>query len=1069
MGEARGKLFTIPAEVSFLDALARTILVGNLPRAGGPPPSPLDLAGYTLYLPNRRACRAMREAFLSANSTKSRAMLLPRILALGDVDEQSLLLTPPIENDGSTIAGETPPTIEPLERIMVLSRMIFSWMQNLHGGDLWASAPTDLFAKASPANAVELAFELARLADQTQIEDRGLSSLETLAPEHFANHWRLTLGFLRIVAEQWPRYLEATGAIDPMQRRNLLLRLEAERIASPNQTSLAPVIIAGVTGCAPAAWSLMKAVLASQQGAIVIPGLDLRLDEDSWQMLTPEHPQHSLKQLLDRLGATRSDVSIPIGVEPSPQSAIRQIFLGEALRPTGTTHLWRRFIDAADRNALREALAPISIVAAPTPQDEAQVIALLLREAAETPGKTASLVTPDRNLARRVSALMLKWGVAIDDSGGAPLPRTRQGAFLDLIAEVAQTGAPTALLSLIKHPLAGLGLPRPELRRRSRVLELLAVRQPWLERGLSGLRQSLNLTKDALKRSAIRHPTLTRLSDARRAGAFDLLDRLDHAFAPFLNLNAKNSRVGDQPLASQPLANLAKAHRAVAEALAADDSGPSAELWSGPAGGALNALLTRLADNTLPSPDIAFSDYVTVYRSLIRQEVVRPTQPAHPRLAIWGPLEARLLRPDMVILGGLNEGVWPETPDSGPWLNRPMRTDLGLASPEHLTGLAAHDFTQLMAAPEVILTRALKSDGAPTSPSRWIARINTVLKGLGLDRDQPPVFAPNRPWIYWSLSRHASLCQRPSPAAPAPCPPIASRPRKLPITAIETWLANPYAIFARHILQLSPLPELASGLHASDRGQIIHEALAEFCRRYPAELPSDIAGELIQIAESLMTRLGNGAKARAFWRPRFERFSCWFAETEPKRRTNIVRVLTELRGSLTIEAPAGPFILTARADRIDLTSTGLLAIYDYKSGSAPSESAVSTFRSPQLPLEALIAANGGFQLASPTANAEASSEKDNPRTPMTIEICKLAYVSATGGEPPGEETIITKHSPAALAEAAHTGVSTLISLFDQPDTPYRALRRSNFENHYRYDAYAHLARAAEWFTSVNSE
>jgi ATP-dependent helicase/nuclease subunit B len=1079
MENAGSKLYTIPAGVPFLDVLAQAILAGELPGPRGAPPSQLDLAGYTLYLPTRRACRAMREAFLSAasgDSQRARATLLPRIRPLGEVDEYALSLIDPDPEDRSWLGAGAPPAIPQLERILALSSIVLSWLQKLQRGRLWEASPCDLFASASPANAVELALELARLADQAQLEDRGLSDLASLASERFADHWRLTLGFLQIIAEQWPQYLDAAGLVDPMQRRNLLLQLEIRRIATEpepldDQASggrrRAPIIIAGVTRSAPATLAFMKAVLATGRGAVVLPGLDLDLDEPSWRSIAssdpcasqhPEHPQYGLKRLLDRLGAARADVNnILEGDRPRTAASVRRKFLSEALRPAGSTHLWRNFIDRADRHSVRESLASVSLIAAPSSQDEAYAIALLLREAAETPGKTASLVTPERTLARRVAAFMRKWNIVIDDSAGSPLAHSRPGAFLDLVAEAASSTAPDALLSLLKHPLARLGLPRPELRRRTRIIEMLVMRQPWFEGGLADVRRSLAAIEEALAQGAIRHPTITRLSADERAAAADIIERLCRAFEPFMALNDSSSRARSGPPAPLSLASLAKAHRAAAEILARDENGAVAELWSGPAGGALDLLLQRLADAALPSPPTSFAAYAPVYRSLVRNEIVRPQRPTHPRLAIWGPLESRLLRPDMVILGGLNEGVWPETPVSGPWLNRSMRAELGLEVPEERVGLAAHDFAQLLCAQEVVLTRALKSGGAPTTPSRWIARISALLQGLGLDRGDAPLLASDRPWLAWAFARNTPIARRALRQPPAPCPPVSARPRKLPVTAIEAWLANPYAIFVRHILRLEPLAELARGLSVRDRGQVIHDALAEFCLRHPSALPADIAGELMSIGSALLSKFSNRAKVQAFWRPRLGRFSAWFAETEPARRHDVVKVLGELRGTLTIDGPAGPFTLTARADRIDLTAEGSLIIYDYKSSSAPTEQAVLSFRSPQLPLESLIAAQGGFQCADPDTRQE------------PVSVAKLAYITAGGGEPPGNEIVIKKQTPMELAKTAEEGVSALVARFDQPNTPYRALRRAAFNDSYRYDAYAHLSRAAEWLSSFETE
>ncbi len=439
-----------------------------------------------------------------------------------------------------------------------------------------------------------------------------------------------------------------------------------------------------------------------------------------------------------------------------------------------------------------------------------------------------------------------------------------------------------------------------------------------------------------------------------------------------------------------------------------------------------------------PAPDVTLADYPALFRSLIRLERMPPSPPAHPRLSILSPMEARTATADLAIIAGLNEGTWPASADPGPWLNRAMRASLGLPPPERSIRLAAHDFAQMMGAREVILTRALKAEGTPTIPSRWLMRMEALLQGLGLG----DALAPKRPWLAWAASRN-TVEARPSPPAPAPCPPLYARPRRLSVSAIETLIANPYAIFARHILGLSPLPPLEGEPENSDRGRLIHEALHHFARSHETELPPAIATELLAMFDECARLFDGHARVSAFWRPRLERFARWFAETEAARRGN-ARVFSEVSGELTLDAPGGKFTLTARADRIDLRPDGTLAIYDYKSATMPGEKAVTDFRSPQLPLEALIACQGHFKGLG------------------ARDVVKLAYISARGGDPAGEERPLEKVAPQELAKQAREGLAALITHFDAPDTPYAAMRRAAFTSGYKYDDYAHLARVAEW-------
>jgi ATP-dependent helicase/nuclease subunit B len=260
-------------------------------------------------------------------------------------------------------------------------------------------------------------------------------------------------------------------------------------------------------------------------------------------------------------------------------------------------------------------------------------------------------------------------------------------------------------------------------------------------------------------------------------------------------------------------------------------------------------------------------------------------------------------------------------------------------------------------------------------------------------------------------------------------------------TSIETWIANPYAVFAERILRLEVLPALGRQPDAALRGQIVHEALGRFAQRFPDRLPDDICAELAALAETALEELAASPRVAAFWAPRFGRFAQWFADTERARRSGTRAALAEVEGAMVLEGKIGPFTLKARADRIDVGDSGL-SISDYKTGNVSDlKRRAEQGRAPQLPLEAAIAMAGGFTGLPAQA------------------VLSLRYISASGGEPPGQECALDA-DVARLAREAREGLSRLIAAFDAEDTPYRALRRARFN--YRFDDYAQLARVAEW-------
>jgi ATP-dependent helicase/nuclease subunit B len=1026
MRASRPRVFTIPPGRSFLETLASAVLDGQLPEPGSAPRGPFDLADVTIILPTRRSAKGLQEAFLAV--APGRSLLLPTIRPIGQTDEDAGLmeaLSGParfLGLDGSA-AEDLPAAVPPLERRLALTQMVLAW-----------AARTE--RPVTPAQASALAKELAGLMDMVETEKATLDGLADVVPDAHSEHWRQTLDFLGIITQVWPSYLTARGLSSPAARRNRLIESEALRLQTAPPKG--PVIVAGVTGSVPATAALMKVVANLEQGAVVLPGLDQLLDAAGWDAIRPpvgqahpEHPQFGFSKLLSELGLTRADVRVLAGAEPEPRVVARARLISEAMRPAATTDTWHVFAqDPDNQRTTKAALDGVCLLEAPSGQDEADAVALILRQAAEDPRKTAALITPDRNLGRRVAILLEEWGLMVDDSAGRPLAKTPPGVFLDHVAETIHSDfAPGPLMALLKHPLARLGLPVGQVRRSVRALELLAFRQSYIGTGLKGITRALDNAEQEALDETFRPRAVRRLRAEDRTGAREILDKLRIAFAPMAPLW--------QSFEPQSLKTLAQAHIACAEVVAADPLGEARSLWQGEDGEAAALFLARLTEETAPSIDLRPTDYADFYRSLLAGDAVRPSVALHPRLFIWGPYESRLQQPDIVILGGLNEGIWPQTADPGAWLNRGMLKAVGLPAPEEKIGFLAHDFTQALGAPEIYLTRSNKIDGAPTVPSRWLLRLRALLGGLGLEAElQPP---PHMPWLTWAARRNATGEVVPI-RRPAPCPPVPLRPRKMSVTAIETWLANPYAIYARSILQLDELPALTDTPGANLRGSFIHQALHRFVKEHPTALPADIEGQLMALLDEIMADHAAHPRVAAFWRPRFRRFAAWFGETEPGRRDGITGLFSEVSGQRRLEGPAGPFDLTARADRIDVTAQGLI-ITDYKTGTPPSEREVAALLRPQLALEAAIAEAGGF------AGLEA------------MPVTTLRYIAAKGGEPPGEERLI-KAVPAALSAAAMDGLSMRIADFDRESTPYRAQRRSGFR--YDFDSYAHLARVDEW-------
>ncbi len=979
------QVFTIPSGLPFVDVLA----AGLWERWGG---DPAALARVTVLVPTRRARRSLAEAFLRQSG--GRPMLLPRMIPLGDLDEDEILFAGGFAGDEGGTGPDSlgvPSALSGLRRQLLLTRLVLA-----RDGD------------TSPDQAANLSLELARLLDQIHTERLTFDGLEGLAPEAFAEHWQATLKFLKILTHEWPKVLAEEGAIDAADRRNRLF--DAQRQAWTDNPPAGPVIAAGSTGSIPATADLLAVIARLPQGQVVLPGLDLDAGPEAWEALEDTHPQFGMARLLAHIGVNRESVKPWKAPGFKAQPSARARLINAALTPAGNE------APPLEGKEIKKALSGIFRMDCPSPQEEAAVIALIMRRTLETPEKTAALVTPDRGLARRVAAELARWDIQIDDSAGLPLVQTPPGAFLRLTARMAADRlAPVSLLAALKHPLAAAGMAPGAFRAQVRALERAALRGPRPGPGLEGLADALKPGPGAGKKPA--------------SGLKTFLKTLDGILAPFTG-------VMDGP--PTPFPDVLTAHVRMAEALAAtgEEDGP-ARLWAGNAGEQAANFIADLKDAGRDLGSVTAADYPVLLETLMAGRFVRPRHNRHPRLHVWGLLEARLQQADVMVLGGLNEGAWPPEAKPSPWMSRPMMKKFGLAPPERLIGLQAHDFVQAFSAPDVVLTRSDRVDGTPTVASRWLMRLDNLLQRLGVEA----AFQAADPWLDWARSLDAPKESR-RVSEPRPAPPVDARPRTLSVTQVEHWIRDPYAIYARHVLGLRPLDPIDAEPGAADRGTIIHEILDRFQDAHRDDLPEDARQRLLEVGRQVFDEYLAHPGVRAFWWPRFERIADWFVDYERDRRKAGFRTaVTEAKGEIVIDGPAGPFTLTARADRIDRRADIGLSVMDYKTGAPPTTPQVEAGFSPQLPLEAAIAEAGGFE------NLKAET------------VAQLVYLHLSGGRTPGKEKPLKLDVPVTV-ENTLKGLAGLIAAYDDPAMPYLSEPRPMFLK--SWGDYDHLARVLEW-------
>jgi ATP-dependent helicase/nuclease subunit B len=981
-------LFAVPPQVPFLDALAR----GWLARGD----DPLTISRGLILLPTRRSARALAEAFLRVRD--GRPLLLPRITALGALDEGPLALAG---------ALDLPPAVEAMQRLAALSALILAMKGE--GG-----------APRTADRAWLLARDLAALMDEAERAGVDLAQrLPDAADPEYAAHWAQTLKFLHIVTAAWPAWLSDNGVMNPAARQVALL--EAQARAWEDGPPADPVLIAGTTAGIPAVARLLRVVARMPNGLVVLPQLDLGMNDAAWNGLEASHAQAGLARLLTDLDATRGDVRIWSGGAAGSVPPGRFGSLSRALLPADTLDDWM------DRGPV--ALEGLSRLRPADQQQEAHAIAVVLRQALETPGARAALVTPDRDLAGRVAAALLRFAIVADDSAGEPLADTPPAVFLRLLAHaVAEELAPIPLLALLKHPLCAVGMSPISCRQAARALETLCLRGPRPTPGISGLRKIVD----------------------RKAGAGSsaFLNRLEACLEPALRF--------DSAMEIAPAEALSRLIE-TAERLAATDiaAGPS-RLWATEEGDALATRLAEMRDAAHMMPDLQRGVLPGLLDAVLQNEVVRSRRALrgrggveHPRIFIWGLLEARLQSVDLVVLGGLAETVWPPAAEPGPWLSRPMRTKVGLPSPEEVVGQAAHDFlAACCTAPVVVLSCPERRDNAPTVPARWLTRLDMFLAGA----DRQPL--PDHHAVAWVRAMDLPDGPPAPVKPPSPCPPISVRPRRLSVTAIETWLRDPYAIYARHILKLAALPPLDETTDASDYGSIVHDGLHRFLGRHGKVWPAD-AGPALRLA--MAQALGEADLRQAliaWWSPRLERIADWVVQEEAGRRCirAPVTIVSEASGVIDLHRPGGAFRLTGRADRIERYSDGTLAILDYKTGAPPTQKSVEDGLAPQLLLEAAMAAEGGF---GPDLLGATSA---------------LIYWRLSGGLDPGEVMPLFRKRPSDIPAAvldAKDRLGELIDAFDQPSRAY--LSRPHPSLAPRFSDYEQLARVAEWSAAGDAD
>ena len=1015
------RVYTLPAGLPF----ARRFAAGLGRRLAGLPPA---MTARTRILVSGREQVTLLQRILADRFATG---FLPSVHSLRGVDADPALAHP-------TPDRPLPTAVSRRHRLLVLSRLVLAFLRQQ--GDPAGGGAT-----------VGLAAGLADLLDELQVEGVDAAALDRAVPPELASHWQSAARFLALIGDSWPAYLQAIGREDPT--RCHVLAVDALLAAWRESPPADPVLVAGSTATDATTRRLAAAVARLPLGAVILPGLDQELDEAAWTAIAdpaeaaPGHPQHAMLRLLGELGLDRRQVR-PWVADPPPRAA-RTRLLGQALRPALVTEAWSR--EAAGLDTLAgDAMRAVELVEAAGPDEEAAAIALTLGEAAATEGLQAAFVTEDDELRRRVLARCQRWSLQPRDHRGLLLAGTPYGRFALQAARVA-LGPPDlpALFGLLKDPHVRAGDGRPAHRRRLSAVERQLRREAGQPPGMDGLRQTL-------RAGGGRRPEQVAELDtwlaALAALSAPLADLAGAAAVPFADLLAAHLRVLAD-LEAEPLP-------------AADRSAVLAEL----------AALRREAPALGDLPPDRYPELLARLLSQRRQGFLPGG--GHARIRIESTLAARFDPPDLLVFGGLNEDSAPGGRGEDPWLNRTMRAGLGLPPSEHAIGTLAHDAAELMAAPRVVLTRAVRSGGEPRVPSRWLLRLVNLLQGTGPGGQAALAAMRDRGARRLHLLRRLERPDGPPRPArpPAPRPPLHARPRRFSATGIERLLKDPYSVYAERILALRPLEPLAAPPDARLRGTLVHRVLARYLQApltgtesaaaLGDRLDAAMAAEMAALADS-----GWGERwpwLADQWQRGLAAAAGWLTRADAVRLALGWRpAALEAFGRLHIDAPLGPVEIVARADRIDVREDGEERVgwlFDYKTGAPPHPrrqigdyrlagvDETATGWAWQLAIAALIARAGGFDSVG------------------RLRVDGAEYVGLRGADrdEAGRVDAFANHDgrPAPALAALERSLAELFGRYDLEETPYVSWALPAERPRGPMRAEDHLARYAEWSAAV---
>ena len=829
--------------------------------------------------------------------------------------------------------------ISDLERLLLLERLI-------------KEAHQKKFSKMTKVDFFDLAKNLGSLIDEFNINSVNIKDLEKIVEEDLPQHLQLNLIFMRQVVARYQKTLKQIKFIDKSSKQildvnNLINHWEREPYSLP-------LLIAGSTGSQKSTAMLMYAISKLPQGLVILPGLDTNLTDRSWKNLTPDHPQYGFFSLAKTWGLARYGhneiIKAPCWHKMSAtdhetyNKSIRSHFFSLLMRPAPVTDEWRTEGESILDN-LNLALDDISLIEAENSRLEAAAISVSIKEAINE-GLTVALVSPAKQIARRVTAELKRWHITPINSLGISLAETELGLFLRQGALVINSGFNfNYVVALIKNRLCG-------------------------------------------GQYALHNANIVKLQQAPQWPTMSFLDLADHIWLTdqdeeFLHWYNWLSKVFKDSIAALEinfLSNIVDAHKKFSQCLI-NGYYPKYDELELPDDHKLCcetdidyevlSVLNQLSDTSKETGKFEFWAYNKILESLLSEANYTPLPKSENcSVFIWGTLESRTQHADVVILAGLNEGIWPSHYKEGNWLNRSMRAVIGIDLLERKIGLSAHDFQQAAMAKKLILSRSLRQDNIPSVSSRWLLRLENLLFGLGASGTKYLADIRSRGDVFLQLARElysSDLLTNSLPLEvtrralrPAPIPPLTTRPNKLSVTEIDTLIRNPYSVYAKRILNLRKILNVQHTSDPRNKGNLVHTTMENFIGEHINELPN-LNEACAVLKEKFNLILDNALipiAIKSVWKAQFSMRTTNIILCELQRRLVGKPIALEVYGKYIINFDTGDsFFITAKADRVDKSPDGFI-VYDYKTGQVSRRDLERN--SPQLDIEALMVKSGSF-------------------------------------------------------------------------------------------------------------